>query len=482
MPFAQEMSRRGAGVLLAGATLLALALRVVAIGHESVWIDEAVSLRLAASSVGDLVSGAARDEGNPWGYWVLLHFWREWFGPTIEAARMLSAVLGSLIAPATFLLARSEGVSRATSLWAALAAGVAPPLLFLGREARVYAIFAVVAALTCVAAAAVRQGRRFGYLWFVVSAIALVYLHYYAFFVLGALGFALVWERWSSVKHLLSVGASYLAIGLAFLPSVPLFLKQLGAGSTRSAETWLLHLGAYPLYAVAGHTLVWKRSDHLTFVAVYLVVVVAIVLPVIYGLVRAASAPVVSTAVTIGTPALVALASLRSPILNSRYMSVAVPAVMVVLVVGIAALFRRWPRLAAATAAATAILMGASLYRLYTQPHLPDWRGVATAVAASDPSLPVFFYDDTGNLPFMYYRPELDRHVIMPVFSDATWEEKGVFAKMAAQPRGFWIALYLPYAKPGELDELTGRLRARFGAAQVQDFLGIRLIRLGPAA
>lgn len=476
------MSSGRLGVLLAGVTIFAMALRTVMIGHESVWIDEAVSLHLAASPIRDLVTGVARDDGNPWGYWVILAIWQGLFGPTIESARLLSATLGSLIAPVTFLLARAEGSNRTMALFAALATAVSPPLVFLGREARVYAIFAVVATLAGLTMAAIRRGQRFAYPSFVLLGITLLYLHYYAFFVLGALALSFVWGRRPSAREFVRIGSTYLMVALAFLPAVPLFIKQLGAGTTRSEGTWLLHLGAFPLFSVAGHTLVWKRTDPLLFVSVFVVVVAAIMLPALYGLFRSRKAPLISTTLVLGTLALVVLASLRSPILNSRYLSVVVPAAMVVLVVGIGALFKYRPRLAAMAAALTAITISASLFRLYTSPHLPDWRGVARVVSEAGSTLPVFFYDDTGKLPFTYYRPEQVRYTITAPFSVSNWTKQGVFALMAAQPQGFWIALYLPYARPKELDEVTGYLSARFRVEHVQDFLGIRLVRVGPAA
>ena len=475
-----NVSRGGVAVVVAGLTILAAVVRGIAIGHESVWIDEAVSLQLAAAPIHELVTGVKRDFGNPWGYWVVLGHWQRLFGPSIESARALSAAAGSLIVPATFLLARADGLSRTPALVAALATAVSPPLVFLGREARVYAIFAVVATLTAFAVTAVRRGQRFGLLAFVVLGAALLYLHYYAFFVLAALAPAFVWGRRPTVRELAKVCFGYLAIALAFLPALPLFLKQLGDGSTRSEGTWLIHLGAFPLYQVAGHTLVWKRTDQSVFLLVLLVVALAVFLPALMGLLRSRTAPRSSAILAVGTLAIVALVSLVSPIVNSRYLSVIVPAVLVVLVAGIDALFRDRPRLAALAAAASVALVTASLYRLYTEPHLPDWRGVAGAVTTNGPTLPVFFYDDTGRAPFSYYRPDLVRHVITVPFSVSGWEREGVFARLAAQPRGFWLALYLPYARPSEIDELTRDLSARFPGSPVVDFLGIRLLRYDP--
>ena len=51
-------------------------LRLVRIGHEALWFDEAASLRLVASTLGDVFRRTASDS-TPALYFLGLHAWRE---------------------------------------------------------------------------------------------------------------------------------------------------------------------------------------------------------------------------------------------------------------------------------------------------------------------------------------------------------------------------------------------------------------------
>ena len=468
--------RASATPALLGLTALALALRLTAIGSESLWYDEAISLKLAAAPYRDLLSGAARDNGNPWGYWLILRAWQALVGPGIETARALSALLGSLVVPATYRLARADGVRRTESLLAALLVAASPPLVFLGREARVYALFAVAAALTALAAGGVRRGRTSAHVELVLGGISLLYLHYYAFFVLAALALAIVWGRRLSTSEAARLAATYACIGLAFVPLLPLLRAQLAEGATRSESSWGPHAVLFPFHSLVGHTLAWKLDPRWLLAAAYAMVVLGVVLPAAWGLLRQRRAPVLSTVTPLATFFLVLLVSLRSPLLHSRYMAVVVPCMMISLVAGLSSLANERPRLARSVALLAATLIVASLARLYAEPHKPDWRGVAEAVGRIAPGLPVFFLDDTGALPYAYYRPS-DASFAVAASADGTrWADDSALASMSAQPRGFWLALYLPYASAAVMDELTRELSHRYRVDRLEDRLGVRLM------
>src|SRR5438552_12639681 len=121
---------------VAALTCLGLALRLAGLGHESIWYDEAFSLKLAAASVRAICSVGTADPGNPAGYFLLLKGWLALFGATIENARALSAVAGALSVPAAWLLARACRLPRSAGLLGALLVAVSPPLVYLGQEAR----------------------------------------------------------------------------------------------------------------------------------------------------------------------------------------------------------------------------------------------------------------------------------------------------------------------------------------------------------
>src|SRR5207302_512315 len=145
-------------------------------------------------------------------YYFLLRGWLDLFGSaSIETARAFSAVCGALGVPAVWLLARTLGLSPRVRWLARLLVAVSPPLVYLGQEARVFALFATVTTLAIAAAARVQQTDKFwAWLAFVAAGAVLVHLHYYAFFVLFLLGLDLLawaWPRgWAGVP-LASAGA-----------------------------------------------------------------------------------------------------------------------------------------------------------------------------------------------------------------------------------------------------------------------------------
>src|SRR6266850_263691 len=94
-------------------TALALALRLIGLGHESIWYDEAFTLGMAQTSYLDLLTGRVADPGNPFGYFFLLRGWLDLFGSrTIETARAFSALCGAFSVPAVWLLARTLSLTR----------------------------------------------------------------------------------------------------------------------------------------------------------------------------------------------------------------------------------------------------------------------------------------------------------------------------------------------------------------------------------
>jgi uncharacterized membrane protein len=59
---------------------VAVAARFLALGRQSFWYDEAVSVELARTPLMDLLSGRVKDLGNPPLYPALLRLWMAVFG------------------------------------------------------------------------------------------------------------------------------------------------------------------------------------------------------------------------------------------------------------------------------------------------------------------------------------------------------------------------------------------------------------------
>ena len=126
--------------------LLATGLRFYRLAGQSLWSDEGNSLALAQTSLGEIASRTALDIHPPLYYW-LLHGWMRIFGESEIAVRSLSAVAGVLLVAVVYRLG-TQLSDRRVGLLAAFITAVSPFQIYYAQEARMYALLALLAALT----------------------------------------------------------------------------------------------------------------------------------------------------------------------------------------------------------------------------------------------------------------------------------------------------------------------------------------------
>ena len=143
--------------LVAGLTFLALALRLINLGGRNLWLDEAFSAWFSDQSLHYLWTVLPTYEAHPPLYYSLLKVWRSVFGDGAVALRALSVLLGTLTVPillaAAFEQERqdpSDHLMLRTGLVGFLGA-CSPMLMFIGQEARPYALLAFAYALAVLA-------------------------------------------------------------------------------------------------------------------------------------------------------------------------------------------------------------------------------------------------------------------------------------------------------------------------------------------
>ena len=126
--------------------LLATWLRFYRLAGQSLWSDEGNSVALAQAPLGEIASRTALDIHPPLYYW-LLHGWMRVFGESEVAVRSLSAVTGVLLVGVVYGLG-TRLFDRRVGLIAALIAAVSPFQIYYAQEARMYALLALLGALT----------------------------------------------------------------------------------------------------------------------------------------------------------------------------------------------------------------------------------------------------------------------------------------------------------------------------------------------
>jgi mannosyltransferase len=156
--------------------LLSFIIRLAGLNAQSIWRDEADSLRFAGSPA--LLTQMLTEPGhNGPLYYVLLRGWLGLVGPGLTAARLFSALWGTLTVALVYAVGRRLFTVSVAAL-AALLAGVSPYLVWYSQEARMYAPALAVGLLALrLLLAALKRGGAGRWLIYVLSAGLSLYLH-----------------------------------------------------------------------------------------------------------------------------------------------------------------------------------------------------------------------------------------------------------------------------------------------------------------
>jgi uncharacterized membrane protein len=230
-------------LILGGIVLWAIALRFFRLEHQSVWLDEAISYRVANMSPGAIISYST-DASHPPLYYLTLHYWLEVFGSSEGAMRALSAVLGVLAVLLIFKLGEALFGPRA-GLFAALFAAMSPFWVWYSQEARMYSMSAFLGLLSANCLVRAMNTSKAGW-WggYVVATVALLYTNINGIWWLLAINAYFALSPWRSrtdlLGHLRTREARWwilaqVAACLLFVPWLPTLLTQAGEFSGEAA-------------------------------------------------------------------------------------------------------------------------------------------------------------------------------------------------------------------------------------------------------
>jgi len=250
----EERAPRWTQVALFSFTLLALWLRLRGLTDQPLWFDEVLTIvRSDAPTPLGVLAHQLADCQVPL-YDLLMWAVTQLFGTGELAARLPSALLGTALVPATWVLARATFGGFGSALIAAPLVAVAPVVVAYGQEARQYALFALLTALVLLAATRLvkSRGERGGWLLACCGPLLLL-THYYALFVVAAVVLAFVWHLGALRERTWRVAAALLPTLVAAFLWSPIALWQftrdndapvyamLGArGMLAALDTWTL--------------------------------------------------------------------------------------------------------------------------------------------------------------------------------------------------------------------------------------------------
>ncbi len=364
---------------LAMAIVLGLALRLWNLGAQSVWIDEAYSLRLAALSPLQIIGETARDNHPPL-YYLLLSAWERIGPPTETWARLLSAIVGAALVPVFYAFCRGM-IPAPGPLLASLLIAISPMAVWHSQDARMYALVLLCTYLALLLFLRyLRGGSSLELFGFGTALLAALYTHPYGVFLFPILLVHLVCVRKEvgSLRFIRTTSV-LLLVGAAYLPWLWIILTRATHVAGFSKPVTLLTI-PYMFYAFSvGYSLGPSIEElhrsvvpNVSFLWRHLAAVVATAsvfgTPLLAGLksVRRLGRFRPLVLLLLGLPILMALAvTLMSRIdFNARYVAVSLPAYLVLVALGLTSLRQRTSR--AFMVLGIFVLSAASLHNHYT--------------------------------------------------------------------------------------------------------------------
>ncbi|HWF25924.1 MAG TPA: glycosyltransferase family 39 protein [Solirubrobacteraceae bacterium] len=294
---------------LAGLTLLAAGLRFATIASQSYWADEALTVHEVQMPFASMLSAVTHAETTPPLYFILAWAWAHLFGTGEAALRSLSALLGVIVIPLTYLCGR-ELVSRRAGLIAAAFAAVNPFLIWYSQEARAYMLVIVLTGASFLwFIRAERKPSRGNVVWWTIfSALALA-THFFSGFLVAP---EAVWLLWRARSRLVLAACAVLAAvqlalaplavqdtghGLGWIHAIPRLTRISQVPTEFAVMTIYRHVsiseglwgGAIAIaVAVVLLALVGGRQERRGALIAAVIAVTAIAAPLLLGLIRAA--------------------------------------------------------------------------------------------------------------------------------------------------------------------------------------------------
>lgn len=170
--------------------IFGLALRLVNLGTEPYWGDEAYDLGIIQQyqhNASGIIEYFRSADISPPLYGLMLNYWTLWFGFGELAVRFLSLLFGLGLIVLSYYSGRVFFKNKNAGLLAALITAVLPMQIEFSQEARPYIFFCFFGLLATVALWQYFEKRKLGYLaLYAAASITGLYLHYSFSFVLLA--------------------------------------------------------------------------------------------------------------------------------------------------------------------------------------------------------------------------------------------------------------------------------------------------------
>lgn len=404
---------------------IGLALRLLLMG--GIWVDEAISVHQAQMSLPDMLEDLREADRHPPLHYLILWITTRLFGAGELAMRAPSIIASAALVPALFVTGR-ELFDRRTGLVAAALGAVAPLVIWYGQEARMYALFMLLATLALWAQVMVlRDGRRRYWAAYAGLTIALLYTHYFAIIPIAIQQLVFATAAWKRTRAGLPVRdlltgcwLTWLALLIAAAPLAPFAHEQFqndqaagtGFGGVPSAGSPSTPDGSsLSAYAVLSNFVwaIWGYHADSTMLQIAALWPLLMLLSLALLGQRRSVATRVLLALAIGPViALLLIGLVKRDLFEVRYFAGAVPIMLLLLARAVAGgARRRTPALVATGALVLTLLVGLADQQLNpNNPRAYDFKGALTSVAAqAKPGDTIVYAPDYLEDVVGYYAP-----------------------------------------------------------------------------
>jgi mannosyltransferase len=255
------------GRIVAVLTAVALVLRLALVGAQSIWLDEALTLRQASMPLGDMWRFQLTQNVHVPLYHTIVHYWIGAFGTGLVSLRMPSVLCGTAAVPLLYLVGRRLLGTRVGVVGAAV--GTAAPFwVWHGDEARMYPLMILTGLVSLVALfrAHDRGGAGRWALYALVTGVSF-YSHYFVVLMVPVHLLWLLLQRPARGKVLAWFAAAAGAGALLAPWLVALYLQRIGvAGApefSNNARDFLYGLDPFSIaYAMITFVAVFVTGYH----------------------------------------------------------------------------------------------------------------------------------------------------------------------------------------------------------------------------
>jgi mannosyltransferase len=250
-PLEPDASRADRALVILSALAVAVGVVLRFLPRSGMWLDEALTANISALPIGD-IPGALRRDGHPPLFYLLVNLWGSLGGGSDWWLRALPGLISVLTLPVTYLGARRLAVrademsdrpgrlgAHRTGLIAMALMAVMPFGVRYAAELRMYSLVVLLVGVGYLLADDLLTGRKGTDLRGLLPtaaaaclvAAALLWTHYWAMWLLAAVGLLALWHAWKAQRPERRVGARALVValiggGILFLPWVPTLLYQ----------------------------------------------------------------------------------------------------------------------------------------------------------------------------------------------------------------------------------------------------------------